>query len=139
MATNNRPRTTVLRGVRIPATEDSAADTPAARGVETNGNGSGAPRAGAWDVMIDDGQISQIIPAAHGPPPPGSEVVAAEGRYLLPGLWDEHTHMVQWALAMSRLDLSQATSAADALDLVAAARPADGGPLVGYGFRDATW
>jgi len=145
MATNNRPARTLLRGVRIPANEQSPADVPTgspgdgAGGRDAGEDGSRGPHVGEWDVLIADGLISRITPAAEVPAPRGSAVVAAEGRYLLPGLWDEHTHMAQWALAMSRLDLSQATSAAHTLDLVAAAAPADGGPLVGYGFRDATW
>ena len=62
---------------------------------------------------------------------------------MVPGLWDAHTHMTQWALARQRLDVSAATSAAHAAALVAErlrdAPPAAGAPLVGFGFRDALW
>ena len=39
----------------------------------------------------------------------------------MPGLWDAHVHLTQWALARRRLDVSGATSAAHAVALVAAA------------------
>jgi predicted amidohydrolase YtcJ len=61
-----------------------------------------------------------------------------EGRFLLPGLWDNHVHFTQWALVSRRLDVSAVTSAAAAAQLVAAA-PAGTGTLVGYGFRDGLW
>jgi predicted amidohydrolase YtcJ len=63
------------------------------------------------------------------------------GAYAIPGLWDEHVHMTQWALAAQRLDLSRAESARDAVELL---RPHLAGAvsdttLVGVGFRDAVW
>ncbi len=75
------------------------------------------------------------------------------GRYIIPGLWDEHVHMTQWALASNRLDLSGAGSAREASAVVGsridvAGRSVDerdylapGGvqTLVGVGFRDAVW
>lgn len=72
-----------------------------------------------------------------------------DGRYLLPGLWDEHVHFTQHALTSRRLDVSAATSAAEAIRMVQAAlavRPtatpgavAPIEPLIGYGFRDGLW
>ncbi|MCA5891863.1 amidohydrolase family protein [Isoptericola sp. NEAU-Y5] len=98
------------------------------------------------DVLLDDGRVVAVAPAgARGRP----AVVAAErvdlgGRTVVPGLWDAHTHLTQWALVRHRLDVSWATSAAHAADLVRdrldrAAAPTGGQPLVGYGFRWATW
>ena len=58
----------------------------------------------------------------------------------MPGFWDAHVHLTQWALARRRLDVSAATSAAHAVAMVVAAdRPAPGTALVGSGFRDALW
>jgi predicted amidohydrolase YtcJ len=58
----------------------------------------------------------------------------------MPGLWDAHVHLTQWALARRRLDVSGASSAAHAVQLVAAApRPLPGSALVGFGFRDGLW
>ncbi|MEP6478606.1 MAG: amidohydrolase [Rhodoglobus sp.] len=59
------------------------------------------------------------------------------GRYVSPGLWDNHVHFSQWALNSRRLDVSAATSAAEAASMVANAM--DGQPLVGVGFRDGLW
>lgn len=77
-------------------------------------------------------------------------MVDFDGRFVIPGLWDEHVHMTQWALAAGRVDLSGAASAREAaavvgshLDQQRSARTEqgdDGGPtLVGVGFRDAGW
>lgn len=91
------------------------------------------------DVTIDGGLITGIHPA--GTVPAGEGVVDLEGRYLLPGLWDEHVHLTQWAQHRRRLDLSTATSAREAADRVrdAAAGAAPGDTIVGAGFRDGLW
>ena len=100
------------------------------------------------DVQIRDGVITQIVPV--GPSPltslttgetPSVAQVDLDGRTIVPGLWDEHVHMTQWALAGARFDLSAAESAREALQLVRAqfgpaARPT---PLIGVRFRDAIW
>lgn len=60
---------------------------------------------------------------------------------LLPGLWDAHVHMAQWASARHRLDLAGTASARAVADLVrerGGAAP-DGAVLFGYGFRDGLW
>ncbi|WP_372419897.1 amidohydrolase [Actinotalea solisilvae] len=71
------------------------------------------------------------------------ETVDLDGRWLAPGLWDAHTHMEQWALARQRLDVSGASSAAEAAALVRerlrTAAPPPGTALVGLGFRDGLW
>ena len=74
--------------------------------------------------------------------PPGVPAVDLDGRYVIPGLWDEHVHMTQWALAAHRIDLSGAGSARSAADVVQsfmAQHTDDGLPAVGVGFRDAVW
>ncbi|MEC5180434.1 putative amidohydrolase YtcJ [Arthrobacter sp. CG_A4] len=104
------------------------------------------------DVHVVDGVISRISPAGESRVP-GSRVLELGGRYVIPGLWDEHVHMTQWALAANRIDLSGAASAREAADVVgsylagrAANGDGDGGgdgdgdlTLVGVGFRDAVW
>lgn len=93
----------------------------------------------AQDVLVQAGRVAQVAPAG-ALTASGAQVVPGQGRFLIPGLWDEHTHMVQWALARQRLDLSQMTSAAQVANLVAGAvAGGDGDPVVGYGFRDALW
>lgn len=93
------------------------------------------------DVLVRDGRVSAI--GASLGVDPRTERVALDGRFVVPGLWDAHTHLTQWALARRRLDVSGARSAAEAVALVArrlaADPPPDGLPLVGAGFRDALW
>jgi cytosine/adenosine deaminase-related metal-dependent hydrolase len=48
------------------------------------------------DVLIEDGLIAELGPAAG---PHRVPAVAGEGRWLIPGLWDTHVHLAQWALA----------------------------------------
>ncbi|MDQ4116397.1 MAG: amidohydrolase family protein, partial [Actinomycetota bacterium] len=99
-----------------------------------------ARRGDPVDVRIDDGHVSAL---GDRVPRDGAEVVDLDGRTVAPGLWDNHVHMQQWALARRRLDVSTARSAAGAAALVAdrlrADPPAAGETLVGYGFRDALW
>ncbi|GAA3799187.1 amidohydrolase [Cellulomonas soli] len=94
------------------------------------------------DVLLRDGRVAAIGPTGTLDAP-GAERVDLDGRTLMPGLWDQHTHLTQWALARNRLDLSGATSAAQAVRLVADRLaqdpPPTGTALVGQGFRDGLW
>jgi len=45
------------------------------------------------DVVIDDGRVSSIMPAGQLAIPPGAVIVEGEGRTLLPGLIDSHSHL----------------------------------------------
>ena len=53
--------------------------------------------------------------------PAGVEEIDAEGRWVAPGLWDQHVHLTQWVEGRQRLDLAGATSVEEATRLVAAA------------------
>lgn len=90
-------------------------------------------------LHLRDGVVVGFL--APGEAPPGVRVVDVDGRYVIPGLWDEHVHMTQWALHTKRIDLSGATSAHHAATVVESrmltADPAV--PTVGVGFRDALW
>jgi predicted amidohydrolase YtcJ len=91
------------------------------------------------DVVVEGGRIAGVGVGA-GAAGKG-EVVAGEGRVVLPGLRDAHVHIVQWAAARRRVDLTATGSAREAAAVMAAAaeqRPA-GEPLLGFGFRDALW
>ena len=91
------------------------------------------------DIHIAGGTITHIGPA--GEVPHTAPAVDLDGRYVIPGLWDEHVHMTQWALASNRIDLSEAESARDAASTVrgALSSAAPGRTVVGAGFRDALW
>ncbi|WP_402463263.1 amidohydrolase [Isoptericola aurantiacus] len=102
------------------------------------------------DVLLDAGRVAAVGPAgaaldAAATPSGALERVDLDGRTLIPGLWDAHTHLTQWAMVRRRLDVSAATSPAHAAALVGAAlmdparHPAPGRPFVGFGFRWATW
>lgn len=93
---------------------------------------------GPVDVLVEDGVVVAV--GEHLPRPDGVEEVDAAGRWLVPGLWDHHTHLGQWALTSTRLDLSGTDSPEAALDLVAAWLAEHPGlPLVGFGHRPAAW
>lgn len=93
-------------------------------------------------VRIAGGRIVAVS-AAGDPEAPaaGGPALDMEGRTLLPGLWDAHVHMAQWAGNRRRVDLSGAASARAVAE---ALRPYAEGPgadelLVGQGFRDGLW
>ncbi|WP_431277286.1 amidohydrolase [Leifsonia poae] len=93
---------------------------------------------GTVDLLIEGGEIAQIAPAGRLR---GDEVVALDGRWVIPGLWDQHVHFTQWAQTARRLDVSGVGSAAEAAELVRqhAVQDADDGPIIGFGFHDALW
>lgn len=91
------------------------------------------------DVEIRAGGVASIT--AHATDPHlGIQHYPADGRYLLPGLWDNHVHFGQWVTQQQRLELMHTTSADEVLGLVR--RHVTGDPqatLIGYGFRDGLW
>ena len=90
------------------------------------------------DLRIDDGRIVEIGSAlGEGAALDGTDL---DGRWVIPGLWDQHVHFSQWALNRTRVDVAAASSAAEAAAIAASApRPPAGLPLVGVGFRDGLW
>ena len=109
--------------------------------------GSKAP----LDVHLRGGVVAGISPAgtlAHKARP--LRTVDCAGRFIIPGLWDEHVHLTQWSLHANRLDLAAAASAQEAAaavgrfiaaDAAGAGGTGPGHPVtaVGVGFRDALW
>lgn len=102
------------------------------------------------DVLIREGRVHWSAPGsaeaglhAAGPGADAlqTEVLDAEGRWLLPGLWDRHVHLDQWAQARTRLDLSATACAEDVLAAIdSGLRAAPGQELfVGFGHRSAGW
>ncbi len=89
------------------------------------------------DVHLSAGRIVDIAPA--GALPRRGAVLDAHGGWLVPGLWDHHVHLVQWALTAQRVPLHTAGSAAAAARLMAAAPVLPDGRRIGVGFRDALW
>ena len=93
----------------------------------------------AVDVLLRDGLIDAV---GRGLEAPDAERVDLDGRFLAPGMWDQHVHFGQWAAVSRRLDVSSGRTAAEVAALVRArvdaGHPA-GEILLGYGFRDALW
>lgn len=90
------------------------------------------------DVRIADGQVVEV--GARLSRPVGIEEIDADGRWLIPGLWDQHVHLGQWTLARQRLDLAAATSPEDVVARVAAVvAAAPGKPVIGWGHRPGGW
>ncbi|WP_101848670.1 amidohydrolase [Zhihengliuella sp. ISTPL4] len=84
-----------------------------------------------------EGRIVDIAPT--GALPARGEVIDADGAWAVPGLWDNHVHTVQWALAAERVPLGEADSAAAAARVMRDAPVLPDGRRVGTGFRDALW
>lgn len=95
----------------------------------------GQAAAGPLDVLIEDGLITRIGAVDR---PRGIPVVDGDGRWLIPGLWDAHVHLGQWAFAKRRLDLSRTSSPEDVLALAGQAARR-GRPVVGTGHRAGAW
>jgi predicted amidohydrolase YtcJ len=90
------------------------------------------------DVVLEDGRVAELRPA--GMRPAEGETTNADGRWILPGLWDSHVHFTQWAQTSRRFDLSGTRAAADVLEVVDAnTPPGTDETAVGFGFRDALW
>ncbi|MFE5671863.1 amidohydrolase [Agromyces sp. NPDC056523] len=103
--------------------------------------GAGAP----VDVHVADGTVRAVVPAGGAPSvdvadgTSGAERLDLDGRWIVPGLWDRHVHLAQWAMAARRLDLAAVSSAAEAAELVAAAVRDGAREVVGMGYRDGLW
>ena len=92
---------------------------------------------GLVDVRVDGGRVVEVgadLPAG------GGEAYDAGGRWLMPGLWDQHVHLGQWTLASARLDLGPARSSAEAVAAVRE-RLAEWPdlPVIGWGHRPTAW
>ncbi len=86
-----------------------------------------AARAELVDVRVSGGRVVSVEPSVADPA--GSRVapqssglltapvrmIDADGRWLIPGLWDQHVHFTQWAVTAARLDTSGTSSAEDVL------------------------
>jgi predicted amidohydrolase YtcJ len=95
--------------------------------------------ADVFDVRIDGGIITAIgdLGAAD---PADEDRIDLGGRWLTPGLWDNHVHFSQWSLQSQRLDVSPARSAAETAHRISAVLDKTSpSPFVAVGFRDGLW
>jgi predicted amidohydrolase YtcJ len=95
------------------------------------------------DVAVENGVISSITAGAASTDSGSHPSVDLGGRWLTPGLWDNHVHFSQWTLGSRRMDISAANSAREAADMVGrvlgAVAPDVNAPFVAVGFRDGLW
>lgn len=89
------------------------------------------------DIHIGAGRIIDIAPT-RALPARGS-VLPGDGAWVVPGLWDNHVHTTQWALAAEREQLGPMRSAAQTARHMADVAPLSDGRRIGTGFRDALW
>ncbi|MEO7068864.1 MAG: amidohydrolase family protein [Nostocoides sp.] len=96
------------------------------------------------DLLLEAGRVTAV--GFDLTRPPGAEEVALNGRFVIPGLWDHHVHMSQWAATLRRVDLSGTTSPQDVIDRVRthlATLDASGvesdSLITGWGHRSGTW
>ncbi|MFB9958532.1 amidohydrolase family protein [Agromyces bracchium] len=91
------------------------------------------------DVHLDGGLVRTVAPAGSMAPAPGARRLELAGRWVVPGLWDRHVHLSQWAMVSRRLDLGDVGSAAEAVARVAASVTGGADEVVGFGYRDGLW
>jgi predicted amidohydrolase YtcJ len=100
--------------------------------------GAGQGHDTPFDVLVRAGTVVEVGPGLDRPA--GLEEYDAEGRWLIPGLWDQHVHLGQWTVSSQRLDLAATWSPEEATALVAerlAEVPDE--PLIGWGHRLSRW
>lgn len=94
-------------------------------------------------MRVRDGVVTEV--AAGLRRMPGEETVDGGGAHVMPGLWDAHVHLGQWALTSQRIDISAARSAGEAAATIAAAAAAgdvDREPwttVQAFGHRPVLW
>lgn len=100
----------------------------------TGGPATGDP----VDVLVSGGRVTAVGEGLARPD--GVEEVRAGGRWLVPGLWDQHVHLGQWTLSRQRVDTGPLGSPEEACALVAGLVSADPGrPVIGFGHRPGVW
>ncbi len=95
-------------------------------------------RGEAVDIRITDGLITEVGPRL----PRTDEVLDADGRWVIPGLWDHHVHLDQLGLMENWFSTAAAATPDDLVRLVAGQVAACADPtaaLVGFGARPSLW
>ncbi|MFP5283081.1 MAG: amidohydrolase [Actinomycetes bacterium] len=104
--------------------------------------GRPTPYAEPMDIRITGNRVAAVAPRLA--PRAGELVLHADGRWAIPGLWDQHVHLLSWAQTRTRLDLSGSSGPNDVVARVA--QHLGPGPdlpagswVFGHGYRSATW
>lgn len=98
---------------------------------------------GAVDVRMQGGRIVGLAPSLAADAS-DEDVHDGEGRWAIPGLWDHHVHLAQWADTLARVDMTGTRSAEEVLARVRAHLDELPGSdrdsvVIGFGHRSATW
>jgi predicted amidohydrolase YtcJ len=103
----------------------------------------GGPDRTLMDIALESDAIVAVGPTGSLDTT-GHEVIDADSRVVMPGLWDEHVHCGLWAQRRRWVDLSPASSAAEAAAIIGEAvreraHTAGGAVLIGAGYRHGLW
>src|SRR3990172_5641939 len=58
-------------------------------------DGNGGPPLQDAVIIIEGNRIRSVVQGPAGAPP-GAQEIDARGKYIIPGLWDTHTHYHEW-------------------------------------------
>lgn len=90
------------------------------------------------EVHVVGGQVSRT-------PDDSARRIDGQGGIIMPGLWDAHVHMTQWAMTTRWIDVSGTRSAQQAAGVIGEAlqrshhATQQDEVVVGFGFRDSLW
>ncbi|MDX1499431.1 MAG: amidohydrolase family protein [Woeseiaceae bacterium] len=59
-------------------------------------DGNGGPPVANVAIVVEGNRIARIVPGGNYRAPASAKVIEAEGKFILPGLWDTHTHFRDW-------------------------------------------
>lgn len=99
-------------------------------------------RTTAESVLFRDGRVAAVGDTGEVERETSTpRVVDLDGRTVLPGFNDAHTHLFQVGIQLLETDLSLADDRAEALDLLRdnAESTAEGGWVLGFGYDESTW
>ena len=92
-------------------------------------------------VIADDGRISQVLHRGDKRPDRPTYKVDGKGRFVIPGMIDSHGHVMILGFSALRLDLTEAKSLPEALQMIGTyAKANPGAPwILGHGWNQELW
>ena len=89
-------------------------------------DGTGKPALENSVIVLKDGKIAAVGPAANTPVPQGVQIVDAHGKSVLPGLWEMHAHFeqVEWGPIYLATGVTTARDVGNEREFIVAARDA---------------